>query len=337
MRRTCPCLFLLLPALAACSGSPGPEVVVYTSVDEPFAEPLLRAFREKTGIEVRPLFDTEAAKSVGLARRIVSERRSPRCDVFWSNEILQTLLLEREGLLEPHASPEAGEAEGEFRDPGGSFAVLGGRLRVLLVRKEALEGRPEPRGVGDLGDPRFRGMAAMAKPVAGTTLTHVAALGALLGSDGMRGLLEAVARNGTKIVAGNSIAKDLVVEGEAAFCLTDSDDAAKGMAEDRRLSVVVPDQGEGAPGAVLIPGTVALVKGAPHREEARKLIDFLLSAEAEELLLRSGAFQVSLRKGGGGRAAALSPAPIRRAPVDWRSVLSHLAGAEKIAADLFLR
>jgi iron(III) transport system substrate-binding protein len=327
---------ILLMALAGCSGSDVPEVVVYTSVDEPFAEPLFLKFREKTGIEVRPLFDSEAAKTVGLARRIVSERRSPRCDVFWSNEVLLTLLLVREGLLEPYVSPEAGEVDPEFRDPASHYTPLGGRLRVLLVRPEALGGRPEPRTVQALGDPRYRGMAAIAKPVAGTSLTHGASLCASLGSEGLRGFFEAVASNGAKVVAGNSIAKDLVVEGEAAFCLTDSDDAAKGMQEDRRLSMVIPDQDEGAQGAVLIPGTVALVKGAPHRDAARMLIDFLLSREAEDILLRSGAYQVSLRKTGGG-PAALSLGSIRRARVDWRSVLAHLAEAEKIAADRFVR
>ena len=70
-----------------------PVVVIYSSLDRTFSEPILLEFERKTGIDVQVVYDTESTKSVGLANRIRAERRRPRCDVFWNNEILNTLLL----------------------------------------------------------------------------------------------------------------------------------------------------------------------------------------------------------------------------------------------------
>ena len=61
----------LIPLLGSCHRKPAlPEVVVYCSLDEPYARPVLEEYGRRTGVRVVPLFDTEAAKSVGLAQRI---------------------------------------------------------------------------------------------------------------------------------------------------------------------------------------------------------------------------------------------------------------------------
>src|SRR5438045_3057380 len=52
--------------LSSCQ-HPSPEVVVYCSLDEPYAQPILTEYARRSGVRVVPLFDTEATKSVGLA------------------------------------------------------------------------------------------------------------------------------------------------------------------------------------------------------------------------------------------------------------------------------
>ena len=54
---------VLVLATAAGSSAAGchsnsPEVVVYTSVDQVFSEPVFRAFEAETGVTVRSVFDT---------------------------------------------------------------------------------------------------------------------------------------------------------------------------------------------------------------------------------------------------------------------------------------
>ena len=65
-------------------------VIVYTSQDQVFAEPILKEFTKQTGIKVRAVYDSEAVKTVGLANRLLAENNHPQCDVFWNNEELRT-------------------------------------------------------------------------------------------------------------------------------------------------------------------------------------------------------------------------------------------------------
>src|SRR5678815_972273 len=91
--------FAMALGLTGCSRSEKPYVVLYTSQDQFYAEPILKEFTVRTGIEVRAVFDTESAKTAGLAHRIRAERAEPQCDVFWSNEELHTRLLGRDGFI----------------------------------------------------------------------------------------------------------------------------------------------------------------------------------------------------------------------------------------------
>ena len=69
-------------------------VVVYTSVDQIFSEPVLRQFETETGIEVRAVYDTEETKSTGVLNRLIAEKDNPQCDVFWSGDPVRTIVLQ---------------------------------------------------------------------------------------------------------------------------------------------------------------------------------------------------------------------------------------------------
>src|SRR3712207_4833964 len=65
------------------------RVVLYCSVDDVYAQPIIRELEQKTGLRIDALYDTEATKTAGLAYRIRAERNRPRGDVFWSSALLQ--------------------------------------------------------------------------------------------------------------------------------------------------------------------------------------------------------------------------------------------------------
>ena len=100
------CLTILFSSIGCWSSSDN-EVVVYTALDSQFSEPVFEAFTAETDCDVRPKFDTESTKTVGLANAILAEAQRPRCDVFWNNEILNTLRLQKAGLLEAYNPPAA--------------------------------------------------------------------------------------------------------------------------------------------------------------------------------------------------------------------------------------
>jgi len=63
-------------------------VVVYSALDREFAEPVLRDLTREADLVLRAKFDVESTKTVGLTNLIIAEAASPRCDLFWNNEIL---------------------------------------------------------------------------------------------------------------------------------------------------------------------------------------------------------------------------------------------------------
>jgi hypothetical protein len=97
------------------------EVVVYTSVDQVFSEPIFKSFEHDTGTTVRAVFDTEETKSTGVLNRLVSEGQNPQADVFWSGDPVRPYVLIKRGLIEPYQSPKAS---------GDSRSIPGDRRNV---------------------------------------------------------------------------------------------------------------------------------------------------------------------------------------------------------------
>ncbi len=278
--------------LAGCGGAASRppaagEVVVYTSVDQVFSEPLFRRFEEETAITVRAVFDTEETKSTGVLNRLIAEAGSPQADVFWSGDPVRPFLLIERGLVTAYRSPEAAAVPAAFRDREHRWTGAAARARVLLVNRDRLGERPPPSSVRDLADPRFKGEATMANPLFGTTTMHVAAWFAGWGEAPAREFLDDLKANQVRIASSNGEVRRLVTGGEATFGLTDTDDAFEALKSGAPVALVYPDQ-EGM-GTLVMPTSVVLLRGGPHPESAGKLIDFLLSATAERLMAERAA------------------------------------------------
>jgi len=333
---------LILLALAGCR-RPGESVVVYTSLDDVFSRPVLEAFAAETGIRVEPVFDVEAEKTTGLYQRLLAERGRPRADVFWSSEAVRTAALERAGVLEPWMPAGAASIPAPFRSPSGAWTGFAARARVIIYHTGRVPPSERPRSVRDLADPRFRGEAAMALPLHGTTAAHAGALRARLGKERMEELFRALAANEVKVVAGNSVVRDRVASGEVKIGLTDTDDAHVAIRKGLPVGIVYPDQeplypGLGEPlGTLLIPNTVALIEGAPHPDEGKRLIEYLLRPETEAFLARGDSAQIPVRKGIAPPPGLGMPENLVRMEVDWEKAREGLDASVEFLRTLFVR
>lgn len=286
----------LLLAAGASACSRRADVVLYCAHDQEHAERIVRRFEEKTGLRVRTRFDTEASKTVGLVAALVEERDRPIADVFWNNEPLQTARLAQRGLLEPYVSPAAAELPARFRDPSGRWTGFAARARVFIVNTERLpDPKDWPRRTFDLLDERFKGRCAIARPLTGTTLTHFVILREVLGDEEFDRFLDGLFANDVRVLASNSATMRAVRDGEVWFAFTDTDDFHVAYSKGYPVACVFPDQEEGGLGTLLLPNTVSVVRGAPHPEAARALVDFLLSREVEAELARGKSAQIPLR------------------------------------------
>lgn len=288
---------LILASFAGC-GSGKPRVVLYCAQDREFAEGLLADFTKQHIIDVAPRFDTEADKSVSLFNALVQEKDRPRADVFWNNEILSTLRLQRLGLLEPYDSPSAKPFPDFAKAKDHTWHAFGARARVLLVNTKLVPEAERPKSMLELTDPKWKGKVAIAKPQFGTTATHAACLFEVLGAEKAKAYYTGLRDNGIQIVPGNKQTAEGVGDGRFAIGMTDTDDAMGEINAGKPVVMIFPDR-DGNPehprmGTLFIPNSVSMLKGGPNPTAARKLVDFLLSAEVEKRMAEGGGYQIPL-------------------------------------------
>lgn len=312
------------------------EVVVYTALDRQFSEPILNAFTERTGITARAVYDTESTKTVGLVNRIRAEAHRPRCDVFWNNEILNTLRLKSEGLLQPSQPAQATDYPEQYRDPEGYWYGFAARARVIIVNTELVQPDEVPKSIHDLADPRWRGQAGIAKPLFGTTASHVACLFALLGEAEAKELLATLKQNEVRVVAGNKTCAEMVANGQLAFGLTDTDDALIELEAGKPVRIIYPDGGPDGMGTPLLPNTLAVIKDAPHSEAAAKLIDYLLSPEVEARLAQGRSAQIPLNPKTAAQSRVARLADIKPMAIDFTQAADAFPAAAAYIESTFL-
>lgn len=306
-----------LTVVPGCTTAEPPDLVVYSALDGEFSEPVLDEFAAKTGLVVAPKFDVESTKTVGLAQAILAERDRPRCDVFWNNEILHTLRLEQDGLLEAYRSPQAERYPEAFRSPDGYWHGFAARARVLIVNTDLVPAAERPRSIQDLASEKWRGHCGIAKPLFGTTATHAACLFAAWGDERAKEYFQRLKYNGVQVLSGNKQVAVSVAAGRLAFGLTDTDDAIVAVEAGHPVAIVYPDRESGELGTLFIPNTLAIIKNCPHPAEARRLVDFLLRAETEAELGAGRSAQIPLGTDVGVEPRVATPRSVQAMAVDF--------------------
>jgi iron(III) transport system substrate-binding protein len=261
----------------ATSNPQSNQVVMYCSVDEVYARPIIRVLEAKTGLRIKPLFDVEASKTAGLASRIRAEKNVPRADIFWSSAALQTLLLSQEGLLVKHSGPQSKTLSSFWID--NDWSATGMRARVIVYHASV---KQPPRVLDDLLAPRFKNKIGISNPLFGTGSDWVAALSTRRGHEKTLDYFRQLKANGAKVLPGNSVVAERVGRGELLAGVTDTDDFLALQKQFPALRIVTASTRD----MVFIPMTAAIIKGSQNQENARKLLNALTLPEMEVLIVQ---------------------------------------------------
>ncbi len=306
---------------AGCGGAgpAAPTVTIYSSLDPEFSGPVLDAYAERTGVDVIRKFDVESTKSVGLTSLLIQEAPRPRCDLFWNNEILNTLRLRDKGLLRPFRPVRAGAIPSAFRGADSTWYGFAARARIFLVNTARVAEADRPRRILDLVDPRWKGRIGIAKPLAGTTATHAACLFASWGDEAAAKFFRDLKGNGVQVLSGNKQVATAVSSGQIDFGLTDTDDAMGEIIAGQAVAIVYPDRNPDELGTLFIPNVVALIKGSPHPEAAEALANELLSPEVETVLAEGPSVQIPLLTTTQAPAKVETPRTVHAMPADFEA------------------
>jgi iron(III) transport system substrate-binding protein len=260
------------------------EVNIYTTREPGLIQPLLDKFTKETGIEANTLFLKD-----GMPERVAAEGANSPADLLMVVDIGNLVDLEEKGVTQPIESEVLKAAIPEqLRDPDGHWVALSLRARVLYTDKEV--GMTE-FNYSDLADPEWKGRVCIRS---GQHPYNTAMFAAYLAHHGeaeteewLKGIKANLAREaggGDRDVA-RDILGDICDIGPANSYYVGRMRSGAGGPEQlewgNAIKVVLPTfQGGGT--HVNVSGA-ALAKNAPNKEAAIKLLEYLVSDEAQQL------------------------------------------------------
>lgn len=258
------------------------KVLLYTSVPLELATSFADQFmKANKGVKV----EVFRAGSTDVVNKIwaESEAGGVRADVIWLADAAAYYTFKDKGLLFAYKSPEAALIPAGIKDPDGYFT--GARMinMVIGINTSLVKSGSEPRTWDDLL--KFGSRAAMADPLySGSNFTVAAAF---VQKDKGWGWYEKARKAGMQVLRGNSDVSRGLAAGEFAACMV--------------LDYMIYDlQKSGAPvdfvwptdGAVSIPSPVAITAASKNIEGAKAFVDFTLSKNGQELLVKDGVIPV---------------------------------------------
>ena len=267
------CVFALNIAAAAAD-----KVVIYASVDEGNAKKILDAFSAQTGI---------AAEFVHLSSgpamaRITAEANNPQADVWLGAPSENHVVLKEEGLTIPYISDAMDKLDPSFKDPDGYWRSFYMNPIALAINTEALKkaGATKPTSWKDLLKPEYKDLIQMPTPQSsGTAYAIVTTLVTVMGEDKAFEYMKKLNPNvQTYTSSGTGPSKGVAV-GQAAIGIQFTPAFFEFIDQGYPLEVIFPSEGVGfeAP-------AVSIIKGAKNIESAKKLIDWLVSKDGQDVL-----------------------------------------------------
>ncbi len=305
------------------------EVVVYVSEDQVFSEPILKDFEKVTGVKVKAVYDTEEAKSTGVMNRLIAEKDNPQADVYWANEPIRAVVLKQKEISAVYVSPNGRDIPAQFKDAEGYWTGFSARARVLVASEEG----EAPVSIYAYTDEKWKSKAVIANPLFGTTTSWVAALFTVWGDEKTKSYLHQIKQNEIKISTSNGDSTTLVINKQSTFSLVDSDDATNAVRSGKGVRQIYPDQEEGGLGALILPNAAVLIKGGKNPENAKKLMNYLLSSETERKLAFADCAQIPLHPGIPTPKDVKRIEEIRPMKVDYETVAQKLQEIQSYLKD----
>lgn len=317
------------PALAA-------EVNVYTTREPGLAQPLFDAFTKETGITVNTIFVKE-----GLAERVAAEGANSPADVLMMVDYGNLIDLVDRGLTQPVTSETLNTAVPEqLRAADGQWFALSMRARVIYASKERVT--DTAMTYEDLADPKWQGKICIRSGQHPYNTSLIAAMitkdGAEAAGDWLGGVKANLARKpggGDRDVAKDILAGicDIGVGNSYYVGLMRS---GSGGDEQKTwgnaVNVILPTFKDGAGTHVNVSGA-AVAKNAPNRDNAVKLLEFLVSEEAQEIYAKAN-YEYPVRAGVAADPIIAALGELRIDPTPLTEVTRNRKAASNLVDDV---
>lgn len=237
---------------------------------------MLKKIHAKLGIEI-PGDNKNSGQAIA---QIIAERQSPVADIAYLG-INAGISAGKQDLVEAWKPARFAEIPAGLKDPEGRWWAVHQGTLGFFVNVDALNGAPVPACWADLKKPEYRGLVGYLDPTsAAVGYVSAVAINTALGGSFENftpavEYLKALSANDAITTKQTSYAR--VVSGEIPILLDYDFNAYRAKyTEKGKFAFVLPCEG-----SVSFPYVMTLVKGAPHPENAKKVLDYLLSDEGQ--------------------------------------------------------
>jgi len=296
--------------LSSCTRSEDPKLLrMYTCFDPNEAEIYLRAFEADTGIRVKWV----RMSSGEVLARIKAEAKNPQMGLWLGGTAADYAAAKKENLLAPYVPRTEFTLAPEQRDPEGYWTgfysgVIGFASNTRFL---AAHGLAPPSSWQDLLKPAFQGQIGVAYPyTSSTAYTLVTSLVTLMGEDQAFDYLKKLDGQVHHYNKSGPACVTQVGLGELGVGIAYAHDiVTKGVAKGYPVALSFPQEGSGTE-----LGAMALLRGGPGEAQARRFLDWMLTARAQKLMQNWN--RTPLNPQARAAAASAGAAPSRLIPVD---------------------
>jgi iron(III) transport system substrate-binding protein len=274
-------LLVLATGVAACgsddSSSDEAKLTIYSGRNEDLIGPLLDRFADETGTELEVRYGDTAE----LAATLREEGDATPADVFFAQDGGALGAIDKEGMLVSLPQRTLEQVDERFRSPNGRWVGASGRVRVIAYDGRELRASQVPDSVFDLTRPEWEGKVGWA-PTNGSFQAFVTAMRTVHGDAAAERWLTAMKDNGTQAYDNNIAVRDAIAAGEVQLGLINHYYVFEALAEDPDYPVELHFPRDGDVGALINVAGVGILAGTEHRAAAQRLVDFLLTRQAQE-------------------------------------------------------
>lgn len=253
-------------------------LTVYSGRSQTLVHPLLLAFGEQTGYDIRVKY----AGTASTAATLLEEGDNTPADVVFMQEPGSLGTLADSGLLAPILQAMLDKVDPRFRSPAGLWVGTSGRARTIIYNTEAIYPANDlPPSILDFTGPEWRGRVGWA-PRNGSFQAFITALRLTIGEDAARDWLIGMRDNDTVDYPNNVTTVSAVAAGEVDV----------GFVNHYYLERFLEEHGEGFgarnhyigngdPGALVLVAGVGILAASENKDIAEEFVDFLLGEQAQ--------------------------------------------------------
>ena len=267
------------PTKAAPAEEEDRSLTVYSGRSQSLVHPLLEAFGESTGIDIRVKY----AGSASIAATLLEEGDNTRADVVFLQDPGSLGSLAAEGMLADLPQETLEKVDARLRDPNGQWIGTSGRARTIIYNTETIDPDTDlPPTILDFTNDEWRGRVGWA-PGNGSFQSFVTALRLQLGEAAARQWLEGMKDNDAQQYPNNVSIVQAAANGEVDV----------GFVNHYYLERFLEEYGEdfearnyyignGDPGALVLVAGAGILEASDNKATALEFVDFLLSEPAQQ-------------------------------------------------------